>query len=79
MNPGIDFVGFRNFYHFRLLRKRNIKKMLQKIEFFDKEKINHAKLLESFQGWQVYAKWANTFKLRKGIVKRIQNPSNKIY
>jgi len=28
-------------------------------------------LLESFQGWNAYAKWANSFKLRRDVVKRI--------
>jgi hypothetical protein len=71
LSRGIDFVGFRNFYYHRLLRKRNIKKILFKIEQFKKGKLSKEKLLESLQGWQAYAKWANSFKLRKGIVKRI--------
>ncbi|MEK6889438.1 MAG: RNA-directed DNA polymerase [Nanoarchaeota archaeon] len=25
LSNGIDFVGFRNFYHFKILRRRNIK------------------------------------------------------
>ena len=27
LSKGVDFVGFRNFYHHKLLRKRNIIKM----------------------------------------------------
>ena len=71
----IDFVGFRNFYYFRLLRKRNIKSMLGKIQLFNKEGLNHKKLFESFQGWQAYAKWANTYKLRKKINNLFKHPS----
>ena len=33
LSQGIDFVGFRNFYHFKLLRKRNIRNMERKIIF----------------------------------------------
>ena len=29
--------------------------------------ISHEKILEIFQGWNAYAKWANSFKLRKRI------------
>jgi len=31
------------------------------------------KVLERFQGWQAYAKWGNTFKLREKIVKKIES------
>jgi len=65
---GIDFVGFRNFYHFRLLRKRNINNMRRKVELFKLGIINPDKFIKSFQGWGAYAKWANTFKLRKEIL-----------
>ncbi len=71
LSRGVDFVGFRNFYYFKLLRKRNIRKMTKKVELYKSGTTSHEKLLESFQGWQAYAKWANTFKLRKEIVKRI--------
>jgi len=58
LSRGIDFVGFRNFYHFRLLRKRNINNM--KVKFF-----------EIYQGWKAYAKWANALKVREEIIKKI--------
>ena len=74
LSRGIDFVGFRNFYYFKLLRKRNIRKMINKIELYKDRAISHEKILESFQGWQAYAKWANTFKLRKEVIKKIYNP-----
>jgi len=74
LSKGIDFVGFRNFYYFKLLRKRNIDNMQVKIEKYRKGRISKEKLLESFQGWQAYARWANSFKLRKQIIKNIYKP-----
>ena len=71
LSKGIDFVGFRNFYYFKLLRKRNITKIFSKINMFDNGKVNYSNITESFQGWNAYAKWANTFKLRRNIVKEI--------
>jgi RNA-directed DNA polymerase len=68
---GIDFVGFRNFYHFKLLRKRSIRKMIYLIENYREDKITKENLLEIFHGWQAHAKWANTFKLRKSLIKKI--------
>ena len=67
LSKGIDFVGFRNLYYYKLLRKRNIRKMLLKIEQNKNKELSYGKLLESHQGWQAYAKWADTYKLRKEI------------
>jgi len=75
LSRGVDFVGFRNFYHHRLLRKRNAKKMLMKIRLFKKNELTADKLLESFQGWNAYAKWADSFKLRNEISMMLQKTS----
>ena len=90
LSRGVDFVGFRNFYYFRLLRKRNVKKMLIKIKLFEQGLISYEKLLESpekakafwdtenqkilqcFQGWDAYAKWANSYKLRERVLEKIK-------
>ncbi len=74
LSKGVDFVGFRNFYYFRLLRKRNIRNMERKIEICKKGLISNNKLMESFQGWKAYAKWANSYKLREDF----QNEIDKI-
>jgi len=71
LSQGIDFVGFRNFYYHRLLRKRNIKNMAHKIKLFKKGKLSYEKILESFQGWNAYAKWANSFTLSKEFTKKL--------
>ncbi|MFH1365303.1 MAG: RNA-directed DNA polymerase [archaeon] len=71
LSCGIDFVGFRNFYYYNLLRKRNIKKMLSIVKKFKKEEISKEKVLEIFQGWNAYAKWANSYNLRKEIANKI--------
>ena len=63
LSHGIDFVGFRNFYNFKLLRKRNIRNMERKVKMFNKKLITKDKLNESFQGWQAYAKWADSYNL----------------
>lgn len=76
LSRGIDFVGFRNFYYFKLLRKRNIKNMERKIEMFSEGKITDKKLAEIFQGWNAYSKWANGFNLRKKIMVEIQKTKN---
>ena len=67
LSRGIDFVGFRNFYYYKLLRKRNIKNMNNKIKEFYRRRINEDKLAEIFQGWNAYAKWADAYSVRKKI------------
>lgn len=71
LSRGIDFVGFRNFYYYKLIRKRNIKKMQNKIKKYKQNKLTKEQILDSFQGWRAYAIWANTYKLRKKIVREI--------
>ena len=71
LSQGIDFVGYRNFYYFRLPRRRNIKNMEYKVILYSKNGIGYMKLMESFNGWNAYAKWANSYKLRREIVKKI--------
>ena len=71
LSQGVDFVGFRCFYHYRLLRKRNIRKMQYKVEDFSTSNILYRQIIESFQGWPAYAKWANSIHLRRKIAKEI--------
>ena len=71
LSRGVDFVGFRNFYYYRLLRKRSIKKMKRKIELFNEGAISYEKFFEILQGWNAYAKWADTFELRRKILKKV--------
>jgi len=65
LSRGIDFVGFRNFYYFKLLRKRNIKNMQIKINLFYNKKISLEDFIEFFQGWNAYANWSNDYSLLK--------------
>ncbi|PIN80561.1 hypothetical protein COV16_00555, partial [Candidatus Woesearchaeota archaeon CG10_big_fil_rev_8_21_14_0_10_34_8] len=41
-------------------------------------KINKEKLFEIFQGWNAYAKWADSFKLRREVVKKIYASSSSL-
>jgi hypothetical protein len=67
LSRGVDFVGFRIFLNYRLLRKRNIKNMKRKIELFKEGLLDKEKLEEIFQGWNAYAKWANSYNLRRKL------------
>jgi len=71
LSKGVDFVGFRNFYHYRLLRKRNVRKILGRIRDFYGDETSFWKIMESFNGWNAYAKWANSLKLRRRVLREI--------
>tara|TARA_Y100000310_G_C20423217_1_gene687673 strand:+ start:241 stop:699 length:459 start_codon:yes stop_codon:yes gene_type:complete len=71
ISKGIDFVGFRNFYHFKLLRKRNIKNMKNKVTKYNNNQIPKIKFFEIYQGWKSYSKWANSSNIREQILNEI--------
>ena len=71
ISRGIDFVGFRIFYYHKLLRKRNIRNINLKITSFNEGKIQYEKFVESFQGWQAYAKWSNSYCLSNNLIRKI--------
>lgn len=72
LSKGIDFVGFRNFYYYNLLRKRNIRNMQRKINLFNKKEICYEKLVDSFKGWNAYAKWSNSKNLITKLISSIK-------
>jgi RNA-directed DNA polymerase len=72
LSKGIDFVGFRNNYYFRLLRKRNIRNMQRKIQLFNSGEIFYEKFFEIFQSWNAYANWSNCYKLVEKLIKEIE-------
>jgi hypothetical protein len=45
--------------------------MFAKVKKYKSGEISKENLLESFQGWNAYAKWANSYKLRRRVVASI--------
>jgi RNA-directed DNA polymerase len=76
LRDGVTFVGYRIFYHHKMLRKRNIRKFMKSFErrlkLYEADLISHKKFIEQLQGWFGYAKLANTHKFRKKILERIE-------
>ncbi len=70
---GLDFVGYRIFYYFTLLRKRNINKIylkLQEVEELYKNGLISTETIDAtINGWFGYMKGSNTFKLQQKILK----------
>ena len=64
LSNGMDFVGFRNFYYFKLVRKRSINQMKSKFFLFREAKINNESFLDIFQGWNAHAFLGDNYCLR---------------
>lgn len=77
LQKGTQFLGYRIFYNYKLLRKRNLSKfrknLAKKLGLLQKGLIDKDQILEDLQGWFGYAQWADTYKLRRKIKKEIIN------
>jgi RNA-directed DNA polymerase len=56
LSKGIDFVGFRNYYSRRLLRKRNFRKIKKQIKLFFQNKTSTKKFEDILNGFVAYSK-----------------------
>ncbi len=80
LRNGITFLGYRIFYHYRLLRKRNIRyfkrKLKENIELYSRGLIGEEKFYNFLCGWQGYSSFANTYnfniKINKVITKELK-------
>jgi len=73
LNKGIKFLGFRVFYHYKLIRKSNLSnfdKRFNQMKFlFDEKLLTREKVLDSILGWMAYTFHGNTYKYRKNIIR----------
>ncbi len=76
LNKPIPFIGFRIFYHYKLLKRFNRKNIQRRLyefyKLFKEDKTNYDKIYESMQGTFAYMKHANTYKLRGKLGKQIE-------
>ena len=77
LKNGMNLLGYRVFYHYKLLRKSNIRKFKrkfnEKLKLYEQGLLSYEDLIESLQGWFGYVMWANTYKLKTNIIKIIDN------
>jgi retron-type reverse transcriptase len=68
----IDFLGYRIFYDYKLLRKGSEKRIKNKLKFlgheYAEDKKDLSQIYNSIMAWNGYSKWANTYKLRKELL-----------
>jgi len=72
LEEGVDFLGFKIFPHFRLLKKRNQRQFMREYQentsLYNKKEIDYDQMYDFMEGWIAYAKHANTFKFRKKVL-----------
>jgi hypothetical protein len=77
LKRGITMLGFRIFYHHRLLKKSNARRIWKRINKFEEKRVRgemtEEDALKSLAGWIAYAEFANTYELRKRIVARFNS------
>ncbi|PIV46674.1 hypothetical protein COS21_04100 [bacterium (Candidatus Gribaldobacteria) CG02_land_8_20_14_3_00_41_15] len=68
---GIDFLGYRIFRHYRLLRKSGVKRFIRRTKAYRieliKGKMTQEKFDQCLQSWVAYAQFANSWRLRNKI------------
>ena len=73
LHHGISFLGFRIFYHHKIIRKKNRRKLESALDIMKKEykqnMIDREKIVERFEGWINYLSHANTFKYRRHLLR----------
>lgn len=75
LRNGLTFLGYRVFYHYKLLRKTNLRKFNktfnEKLLLYKNGILSKEKILQDLQGWFGYSMWANTYRLRSNIINKL--------
>ena len=72
---GVTLLGFKEFYLYRIARKRNVryfkKKFIDLKIRYREEEIGPTDFLNSLEGWFGYVMWGNTYNLRRDIARKV--------
>lgn len=75
LNQGVNFLGFKVFYHHKTILKRNLQKLNKRLsELIADYKTKQGDIntiSQVLEGWSGYAKQGNTYGLRKRLTKRL--------
>ena len=71
LREGVSFLGFKIFYHYRVPRARNKRKITTKLKKllrrYERETIDYPIIIDTLQGWNAYAMQGNTYHLRQRL------------
>lgn len=73
---GVDFLGYRSFYYYKLLRQGSVKRIRDRLRVLSKEyrecQKDLSEIRSSVMAWQGYSKHADTYRLRKDLLKDLK-------
>ncbi len=76
LGRGVSFLGFRCFYHHKLVRQRNLRKVKSKLtsllEYYSEHVCEKEEVINALQGWNAYAMHGNTYRLRQRLVNFVE-------
>lgn len=74
LKSGVTLLGFRVFYHYKLLKRSNARRIWKRMDAFKREydegRMNSTDVFTHLRGWISYAESANTYNLRMRVVSR---------
>ncbi len=71
LEEGVPLLGFRCFFHFRILKKSNVRRVFSRLALFRAKyaagEMEQSRISLSNSGWQGYAMMGNTYNLRQQV------------
>lgn len=82
LRDGINLLGYKVFYQYRLLRKSNIRKATKRLQqlysLLEEGEVSTEYVTQSLNGWSAYAKVGNSYRVRKEMLKPFKEFNIKI-
>ncbi len=76
VDKSVDFLGYRIFGNYRLLRKSTVRRFVKRTRIYrkrlNKNLMNKEKFNNSLQSWNAYAEFGNTWRLRRDLEERLK-------
>ena len=76
LHRGIEFLGVKTFLHHKLIKKKNLRKFKRKLSIlcseYTENKASYDRIYDFMEGWNAYAQYANTYKLRKRMMQNFE-------
>ena len=77
LGTGVQLLGFRAFYRFRILKKSNLRRLQNRLSLFREKyaegEISRAHIILSIAGWKGFAMMGNTYGLRRTVNNEIED------
>jgi RNA-directed DNA polymerase len=76
LEQGVEFLGMKIFPNHKLIKQKNLRKFKRKYaelcSDYEKREIKYDTLYDFLEGWCAYARYANSFRIRKKILQEIE-------